>query len=164
MGLGSLFLHFGLTWSRYVAMGAVLLGLVASYGVVSAPLDAHALAALDGGPGSDVLDLGGLPLASLIVLNTFGVASVAGLALRSALAARRNQAGRGFFLGNLLLALGVLFLGFAGSLARAGIPGSFWFLMALGFIVLYLGFTRIDAAATAARQDVQESRQAVPPS
>lgn len=152
MGLGSVYLHYGPERSRWVMVVVLLLGLVASAGILGAPLDATVLARLDGGPGQDILDLGGLPLAALIVSNTFGVVAVAGLALRSALRSRPSPEGRGFALGNLLLAVGVLFLGLAGSLARLGVPETFWIMMALGFLILYAGFNRINAAAARAGQ------------
>jgi len=152
MGLGSVYLHFGPERSRWVMAVMLLLGVVASGGILAAPLDAGALARLDGGPGQEILDLGGLPLVALILSNTFGVVAVAGLALRSALRSRRSPEGRGFAAGNLLLAVGVLFLGLAGSLARLGVPETFWIMMALGFILLYAGFQRINAAALRASQ------------
>lgn len=152
MGLGSVYLHFGPGRSRWVAVVVILLGLGASAGVLGAPVDGAALARLDGGPGQDVLDLEGLPLAALILSNTFGLVAVAGLALRSALRSRQSPEGRGFAVGNLLLALGVLLLGLAGGLARLGVPGTFWIMMALGFLILYAGFNRINRAAAQASQ------------
>ncbi|BAS29042.1 hypothetical protein [Limnochorda pilosa] len=157
MGLGSVYLHFARTWRRAVAAAVAVLGLVASAGVAVAPLDVQALAALEGGPGQHVLDLGGPALASLIVLNTFGLVAVAGLAILSALRMRRHAGGGGFVLGNVLLAAGVILLGMAGSLARVGVPGGFWLLMALGFLILYVGFVRITAAT--ARQEVDRAER-----
>lgn len=152
MGLGSVFLHYGPDRARWVAVVVILLGVVASAGVLGASLDGAALSRLDGGPGQDVLNLEGLPLIALILSNTFGLVAVAGLAVRSALRSRQSPEGRGFAVGNLLLALGVLLLGLAGSLARLGVPGSFWMMMALGFVILYVGFNRINAAAARARE------------
>lgn len=152
MGLGSVYLHYGPDRSRWVAALVVLTGVVASVGVMGAPLDGEALARLDGGPGQDVLDLAGLPLAALILSNTFGVVAVAALAIRSALRSRYTPDGKGFTVGNLLLALGVILLGMAGSLARLGVPGTFWIMMALGFLILYGGFATINRAAARARE------------
>jgi len=115
MGLGSVYLHYGPDRSRWVAALVVLTGVVASVGVMGAPLDGEALARLDGGPGQDVLDLASLPLAALILSNTFGVVAVAALAIRSALRSRYTPDGKGFAVGNLLLALGVILLGMAGA-------------------------------------------------
>ncbi|MCL6520917.1 MAG: hypothetical protein K6U79_00905 [Firmicutes bacterium] len=155
LGLGSLFLHDrGGRWSRPIFWLVLLLSLAGAVALFRTPGDAAAVARLDGGPGTQVLALDRNPaaLVLLILLNTFGLVAVAGLALLSAWQLSRKQASGAFTQGNALIALGTILLGAAGSLARLGQPAWFWPLMALGFVVLYGGFARVNAAAGAARQ------------
>jgi hypothetical protein len=121
---------------------------VAAAGLLAAPVDTAALAALAGGSGRGVLLLPGWVRALLAGLNAFGVVAVVGVALRSALARlRRGEAGRAWG-GNLLIALGVLLLGAAGSASRlpAG-DAAFWPLMTAGWLAVYVGFVAVSGGS-----------------
>lgn len=140
MGLGSAYLGMSPKVARWSEAAVGVLAVLGTFGLLTAPLDAAALAALDGGSGVGVLDLPGWTLAILIVLNTYGTAAVVGVALWSAVNLARRRAVGQFFFANLLIATGVLFFAAAGTAARAmGSPG-FWGMMALGWIIAYGGF------------------------
>ncbi|MDI3317347.1 MAG: hypothetical protein QJR14_07010 [Bacillota bacterium] len=161
LGLGSVYLHDrGGRWARPLLVAVLLLSLVGAVALALTPGDAAAVARLDGGPGTEVLRLTENPVAliDLILLNTFGLVAVAGLALYSAWELHRKQASGPFAEGNLLIAAGTVLLGAAGSLARLGQPVWFWPLMALGFVVLYVGFVVINLAS-AARQAPRTASQ-----
>lgn len=144
LAAGSAYLGFGPRIGR-VATGAVaVLAPVAAAGVLGAPVDAAALASLDGGSGRGVLDLSGLPLAAMIALNTLATLTVAGVAVRSAVRRRGPGVAPG---GHLLIAAGVLLLGAAGGAARGlGQDAAFWPVMTAGWAVVY-GGVRLAAAA-----------------
>ena len=155
LGLGSVYLHtHGTNRVASTTLWIVIaLSIVGTVFLFLSPGDAAALAQLDGGPGTDVLSLSTVALVTLIVLNTFGLVAVAGLALDSAWELYRQRTSNRFFVGNLLLAVGTILVGAAGSLARLGAPTLFWALMAVGFVVLYAGFQVLNAASSAAQSD-----------
>ncbi|MDI3299102.1 MAG: hypothetical protein QJR08_08045 [Bacillota bacterium] len=162
LGLGSVFLHDrGGRWARPILGVVLLLSLVGAVELFLTPGDAAAVARLDGGPGTEVLGLTQNPpaLILLILLNTFGLVAVAGLALLSAWQLYRRQASSAFTEGNALIAAGTILLGAAGSLARLGQPFWFWPLMSLGFVVLYVGFVVINLASAAAHSTADAAHQ-----
>ncbi|KPV43890.1 hypothetical protein [Alicyclobacillus ferrooxydans] len=140
MGLGSLALVFSkkVVWSVVIVVAIV--GLVASIGIIVAPLNASALAHLDGGAGTGVIVNRALWLVPLIILNTFGALAVVGVGFMSAWKVLRHKAPKKFFLGNLWLSIGVLVIAGAGSGARLGWPGSFWVVMLIGWAIAFAGF------------------------
>ena len=145
LGLGSLALVLGKRVVRticFLLCGASLLAVVA---ISEATINTAALSKVAGTPGTGVLEPG-LWLPVLIVLNTLGVIFLAGVAIYSGWQlVRRRSSVAGFQPGNLLWAnvlilAGALFNAAAGSLARAfGLSGSFWLIMALGWIIFYCG-------------------------
>lgn len=132
-------------WSTNLVLAFTVLGAA---GILLAPVDAEALRALaatiDSGRG--VLGNKGLWLAQLIVMNLFGTLAVVLPALYSALQLAKKQAPGGYVLGNVLIALGVLFIGGGGTAARLG-AGGFWKSMAIGYIIAFLGFLAISRSA-----------------
>ncbi len=139
LGLGSLFL---VASRRLAEMALALLVNTSALGVgaiSAAPLNAEALAQLNGRPGTGVLEPGAwLPLT--IILNTVGVAAVVGVAIYTALR-RRHLLGA-----NVLIAAGDLVIGAAGAMARTGKPELFWATMLAGWIVIFAGFLMASAA------------------
>jgi hypothetical protein len=145
LGLGSLALVLGKRFVRtccFLLCGASLLAIVT---ISEAHIDMTVLSKVAGTPGTGVLEPGPW-LVPLIILNTLGVVVLAGVAAYSGWKLVRRQANvAGWNPGNLLWAnllilLGALFNGAAGTLARVfGLASSFWLVMALGWIIFYLG-------------------------
>lgn len=145
LGLGSFALVTGKRVARtfcFLLGGASLLAVVT---ISSASLDLRALSEVAGTPGTGVLTPGAW-LPTLIVLNTLGVIALAGVAIYSGWQLIRRRASvAGFHPGNLLWANVLIFAGailnaVAGTTARAfGLSSSFWLIMALGWIIFYLG-------------------------
>jgi len=143
MGTGSLYLAYSKRTGNVALAVVAILSVLGAVLLAMAPIDAQALAALNGGPGTGVLKPGAwLPV--LIVLNTYGLAAVVWVALASGWRAARRTGSGAMASGNLLLALGVIILGAAGTAARLGSGGYFWLTMALGWLVTYAGFRVID--------------------
>lgn len=139
LGLGSIYLvapRKAADRALGFLINASLLGAAAIW---AAPVDLPAFSALDGGPGTSVLQPGPwLPL--LILLNTLGVAAVVVVAIYSGIrAARRRMPGR-LLLANACIAAGDLVIGVAGSMARVGFPGLFWITMSVGWVIIFAGF------------------------
>ncbi len=145
LGLGSLALVVGKRLVRtccFLLCGASLLAVVT---ISEARINVSALSKIAGSPGTGVLEPGPW-LVTLIILNTLGVVLLAGVAVYSGWQLVRRQASvAGFHPGNLLWAnvlilAGSLCNGAAGTLARVfALNSSFWLIMALGWIIFYLG-------------------------
>ena len=145
LGLGSLALVLGKRVVRtccFLLIGASLLAVVT---ISEAQIDMAALGKVAGTPGTGVLEPGPW-LVTLIILNTLGVLFLVGVAAYSGWQLLRRQASvAGFRPGNLLWAnmlilAGALFNAAAGTLARVfGLSSSFWLVMALGWVIFYLG-------------------------
>jgi hypothetical protein len=94
----------------------------------------------------------------VIVLNTLGVVAVVGVALYSGWKLVRrasgtpNVSGSNLLRANILIMVGDLLNGAAGSLARfLGVQSAFWLIMCVGWIVFFIGVLlagRRQAAAT----------------
>lgn len=145
LGLGSLAL---VTGKRVARTFCFLLGgasLLAAVTVSGAAIDVHALSRVAGTPGTGILRPGAwLPL--LIVLNTLGVMVLVAVAVYSGWRlwqsrfSRSNTRAGNLLLGNVLILTGALCNAAAGTLARAfGLSSSFWLVMALGWVIFYLG-------------------------
>lgn len=145
LGLGSVHLVASPGLARLCTAGVLLFTVLGAAGILVAPVNVSELVSLNGGAGKGVLESKGLWLGQLIVMNLFGTLAVVIPALVSAVRLSRRQASPGFARGNVLIALGVLTIGAAGSAARLG-AGGFWLTMALGYVITYLGFRTIAAA------------------
>lgn len=162
LGLGSLALVTGTRVARtfcFLLGGASLLAVVT---VSGATINMHALSEIAGTPGTGILQPGAW-LPTLIVLNTLGVVALVAVALISGWRLWRRRSGRGesgpgfSLLGNVLILAGALCNAAAGTLARAaGLSAGFWLIMALGWLVFYLGVLLIGKRAT--RQRVPEGK------
>ncbi|HEX7736253.1 MAG TPA: hypothetical protein VF458_15480 [Ktedonobacteraceae bacterium] len=145
LGLGSLALVLSKRIVRtccFLLTGASILALVT---ISEAHINLAALGKVAGTPGTGVLEPGPW-LVTLIILNTLGVVWLAGVAIYSGWQLLRRRASvAGFAPGNLLWAnvlilAGSLLNGAAGTFARVfGLASGFWLIMALGWIVFYLG-------------------------
>ena len=161
MGMGSVYLAMPrkvadrLMW---VVSALLVIGTVLLFG---ARIDSAALAALAGGSGQGVF-LPGPWLITMILLNFFGTAAVAGIAVFSAWRAARSRSDVGFMWGNLVIGLGFLTLAMAGSMARwfPAWDGGFWVAMAVGWLVAYIGFRIVTKAAEARRSRSETTVQA----
>ena len=145
LGLGSLALA---GWKRLtrVLVGVVsFLSFIAIAFIFDATINKPLLAQIAGTPGTGILQRGPW-LVTTIVLNSFGAIAVAGVALYSGWKLKQRQASiAGLNTGTLLWAnacvfVGVIFIALAGSLAGFfGVESTFWLVMALGWIVLFVG-------------------------
>ncbi|MDI3269572.1 MAG: hypothetical protein QJR00_02600 [Bacillota bacterium] len=159
MGLGSLHLEWGQRHpSRLKAtvVGVLVLSLLGAILLALLPVQEGALLQLAGQPGTGAVShqgvLGALWLIDMILLNTFGLLAVMLVAAASAWRAYTARAPRRVAVGNGLIALGVLLLGAAGTAARVGFPGSFWVVMAVGWVVVYSGFGFIGSRSAGQRR------------
>jgi hypothetical protein len=146
LGLGSLALVARRRVTQtcfFLLCGASLLAVVA---ISEAPMNVSVLAKVAGTPGTGVLREMGAWLPTLIVLNTLGVVAVVGVAIYSGWQLLRRRASvsgfhpKNLLWANLLILMGDLLNAAAGTLARGfGLSGSFWLIMALGWLIFYLG-------------------------
>ncbi|HVA23776.1 MAG TPA: hypothetical protein VMW62_05220 [Chloroflexota bacterium] len=139
LGLGSIYLVAPRRVADLSLAGLVNAGALGAGAVLSATIDPGALARLNGGPGTGVLEPGPwLPIT--ILLNTCGVLAVVGVAIYSTIRlAQRRGSGR-LVAANVLIAIGDLVVGVAGSMARTGRPELFWVTMLAGWVVIFVGF------------------------
>jgi hypothetical protein len=129
----------------FLLCGASLFALVT---ISEAHIDTAALSqmASAGNPGDGVLQQSGAWLPTIAILNSLGVFAVAGVALYSGWQLFRRQQSLGgiqtghLLWANVLIFIGDLLNGAAGTASRLfGLSSSFWLIMALGWIVFYLG-------------------------
>jgi hypothetical protein len=145
LGLGSLALT---GWKRLtrILVGVVsLLSFIAIAFIFDATINMEVLAKIAGTPGTGILQRGPW-LIITIVLNTFGIVAVAGVALYSGWKlAKRQTSIAGMNTDTILWANACIFVGaildaLAGTLARLfGLDSAFWLIMALGWIILFIG-------------------------
>lgn len=172
LGLGSLALVLGKRLVRtccFLLTGASMLALVT---ISEARINLAVLDKVAGSPGTGVLEPGPW-LVALIILNTLGVVALAGVAIYSGWQLLRRRASVAGFApwnllwANMLILAGSLLNGAAGTLARVfGLSSSFWLVMALGWIVFYLGVLltskrKVSGSSTAAA--ASEQKQATTP-
>ena len=148
LGLGSLTLA---GWKR---LTRILVGIVSflSFVAMAFIFDAtipsanmEKLAQIAGTPGAGILQRGPW-LFTTIALNSFGAVAVAGVALYSGWKLKQRQTSiAGINTGTILWAnacifVGVVLIALAGSLAGFfGVESTFWLIMALGWIILFIG-------------------------
>lgn len=161
MGMGSLFLVVRESIARKILWGVHVLGLVGAVLILGAPMDIDALATLSGGSGRGILASGPwLPF--VIFLNFFGTLCVSGVALYSAIRSIVSRQDGRFALANLTIGVGFLLLAVAGSVAR-WVPdwdGAFWLVMAMGWLIAFVGFRIVTLAAEARRAQATQSANA----
>lgn len=156
LGLGSVYLAA----PRRLADGALAFlinaGALGIGALFIAPISREALTALNGGPGTGVIEPGvWLPIT--IGLNVLGVAAVVGVAIYWGMQVARHKGAGQFLAANVLIAAGDIVVGIAGSMARTGLPQLFWLTMLLGWIAIFAGF--LAASAAGSRLDMHLSSQ-----
>ncbi|MFQ5797013.1 MAG: hypothetical protein ACE5JP_18500 [Candidatus Bipolaricaulia bacterium] len=162
LGLGSIYLVASKRVAIVCLGGIIALSVIGTVLLFQAPIDRAELAALEGGPGRDVIGSGAwLPV--VIVMNSFGLIAVAGIALYSAWQLFHKQAAANYVWGNVLIAIGVIVLGAAGSAARLGRESGFWWAMTLGWVVAFAGFlvisTTVPARQTSTNANVSHTEE-----
>lgn len=145
LGLGSIGLLGKPRMTRICAGFLMLLSTIACIFVLDASIDMVKLSQIAGEPGTGTLQTGPW-LVMTIILNTLGVVAVAGVALYSGWQLLRKQASMGgmktsrVLWANIFIFAGAILNAVAGSLARfLGLDSIFWLIMAIGWIVLFVG-------------------------
>jgi hypothetical protein len=159
LGLGSVYLVAPRRVADLSLAALVNAGALGAGAVFSAGIDSGALARLNGGPGTGVLEPG-LWLPLTILLNTSGVLAVVGVAVYSAARLGRRRGSGRLVTANALIAIGDLVVGVAGSMARTGRPELFWVTMLAGWVVIFVGFLLTQpASVTDSRPDSDQRSQ-----
>ena len=145
LGLGSIALVTSARITRISLITLCILSVLAGVLILLATIDLPKLSHVIGTPGTGILKPG-VWLVMVIVLNSLGVVAVVGVAIYSGwkLVNRQpNVAGlrtMDLLWANVLILAGDLINGAAGTLARfLGIESVFWVIMALGWIVFFIG-------------------------
>jgi hypothetical protein len=158
LGLGSLALVARPNVTRLCLTVLVALSLVAIVSISLAGIDLSALSHVAGTPGVGILEPG-VWRPTIIVLNTLGVLAVVGVAAYSGWKLWRRQHSIASFRtlsllwANILILAGDLLNAAAGSLALLfHVASVFWFIMAVGWIVFFIGVLLTSYRPVAAHQ------------
>jgi len=145
LGLGSIALVTSARVTRVCLVILCILSVLAAVLISISNVDIHKLSQVVGTSGAGILQNGAW-LPTIITLNSLGALAVAGVAIYSGWKLLRRQSNvAGFRTNNLLwvnvlILLGVALISLAGSRARFfGAEGSFWLVMALGWVVFFFG-------------------------
>ena len=145
LGLGSIALVTSTRVTRICLVILCVLSILAAVLISISNVDLHQLSQVAGTAGTGILQNGAW-LPTIITLNSFGALAVAGVAIYSGWKLIRRQSNvAGFRTNNLLwvnvlILLGVALISLAGSRARFfGAEGGFWLVMALGWVVFFIG-------------------------
>ncbi len=145
LGLGSLSLAGWKQLTRRLVGIVSFLSFIAIAFIFDATINKSILAQIAGTPGTGILQRGPW-VVTTIILNSFGAIAVAGVALYSGWKLKRRQASiAGMNTSTILWANacifgGVLLVALAGTLASFfGVESTFWLIMALGWIILFVG-------------------------
>jgi len=145
LGLGSIALVTSARITRICLVILCVLSVLAAVLISISNVDLHQLSQVAGTAGTGILQNGAW-LPTIITLNSFGALAVAGVAIYSGWKLIRRQPNvAGFRTNNLLwvntlILLGVALISLAGSRARFfGAEGGFWLVMALGWVVFFIG-------------------------
>jgi len=145
LGLGSMALISNRYITRICFIVLCILSIIAVFLVFTANINMEKLSHIAGTAGAGTLQPGEW-LNATILLNSLGVTAVAGVALYSGwklIRRQTNMAGlrtSSILLANIFIFTGAILNGIAGSLARfLGLENMFWLIMALGWIVLFIG-------------------------
>jgi hypothetical protein len=161
LGMGSVALVFSRRTTR-ICLGILsFISLVAISFILDASIDLAQIRQVVGTPGTGVLQPGPW-LVPLILLNTLGVVALAGISIYSGWKLVRRQpdiAGlrtSNVLWANVLILVGALLNGAAGSLARFfGVENVFWLIMALGWVILFIGVLLASRRSRAQRPATQ---------
>jgi hypothetical protein len=167
LGLGSVALVTSKQVARVCFIVLCVLSVLAAALVALANVNMGALAHIAGTPGTGILQPRlGLWLYTIIILNLLGVLAVVGVAVYSGWKLVRRQSSLGglstsnILWANVLILMGDLLNGLAGTLARfLGLESTFWLVMSLGWVLFLAGVllaSQRPAAKTAAREHDQK--------
>jgi hypothetical protein len=157
LGLGSLALVGNRYIIRIIFIVLCILSLISAFFVFTAKINMEKLRHIAGTAGAGTLQPGAW-LSTTILLNSLGATAVAGVALYSGWKLIRRQttlAGlrtSSILLANIFIFTGAILNGVAGSLARFfGLENIFWLIMALGWIILFIGILLANKRSHATR-------------
>jgi hypothetical protein len=145
LGLGSIALLGKPRLTRVCAGLLMVFSVISGIFVLDATINMTQLRQIVGTPGTGTLQPGPW-LVMTILLNTLGVIAVAGVALYSGWNMWRHRISMGdmktinILRANICIFIGAILNAAAGTMARVlGISNTFWLIMALGWIVLFMG-------------------------
>lgn len=145
LGMGSIALVGSVAVKRICFNILILFSLIGTIFTLDTSINIGKLSTIAGTPGTGILQAGPW-LVTTIILNTLGVVAIGGVAIYSGWKLIRRQSSMGgmrtstVLWANILILLGAILNGAAGSLARfLGIQNVFWLIMAFGWIVLFGG-------------------------
>ncbi|HZT96225.1 MAG TPA: hypothetical protein VFB34_05245 [Chloroflexota bacterium] len=165
LGLGSIYLLAPRRVADLTAAALVVLSLIGIILLLMAGIDHGKLvhAAHVVGPGTSALKPGGWK-AMVAILNIFGSLAVVGGAIYSGWLTYRRHSPITFLYANVLIAAGTFLAALAGGVADQGaFAGSFWIILAAGFVVLFAGFLlttrrpRVSSAPTESKAEQVEA-------
>lgn len=165
LGLGSLALVAKRRATLICLTALYLMSALATVLIFFAQIDVAALAKVAGTPGTGIL-VPGPWLVTIIVLNSLGVVAVVGVAIYSGWKLLRRQSQTAGFntfnlvLANVLILVGALTDAAAGTLARfLGVEGLFWAIMAVGWIIFFVGVLYTSKRPHTAAQSASNAAQ-----
>ncbi len=145
LGLGSIALISRPLVTRISVSVLSILSVLAAVLILFAEINMTKLSQVAGTPGTGILQPGAW-LVMTIILNTLGVVAVVGVALYSGWKLVRRQSSVGgmrtsnVLWANIFILAGAILNATAGTLARfLGVQNTFWLIMAVGWIVLFVG-------------------------
>jgi hypothetical protein len=129
----------------YICLAVLsLLSILAAVSILLTDIDMQQLSQIAGTPGTGILHPG-IWLVLLIMLNSLGVVAVVGVAVYSGwklirrLSDTTTTQASNLLRTNVLIMVGDLLNGYAGSSARLGTQGTFWLIMSIGWTVFFVG-------------------------
>lgn len=145
LGLGSIALVSNPRVTRISASVLSVLSVLTAVLILLAEINMTRLSQIAGTPGTNTIQPG-VWLVMTIILNTLGVIAVVGVALYSGWQLMRRQTNMGgmrtsnVLWANIFILAGAILNATAGTLARfLGVQNTFWLIMAIGWIVLFVG-------------------------
>ncbi len=161
LGLGSVALVSSRRVTSICLTILALLSVLAIVSILLTGIDMQRLSRIAGTPGTGILHTG-VWLVLLIVLNTLGVVAVVGVAIYSGwkllhrVAGTTNVQAMNLLRANLLIMVGDLLNGLAGSQARfLGMQSAFWLIMSVGWTVFFAGVLLAGRRSQTTRTTVQ---------
>ena len=166
LGLGSVALVSNRYITRICFTVLCILSIRAVILVFTARINIEKLSHIVGTAGAGTLQPGEW-LTTTIILNSLGVTAVAGIAVYSGWKLMRRQTNIAglrtstILWANIFIFAGAILNGTAGSLARfLGLENMFWLIMALGWIVLFIGILLASKRPRAIRSSSQTGQEA----
>ncbi|HLG66114.1 MAG TPA: hypothetical protein VKY19_29620 [Ktedonosporobacter sp.] len=167
LGLGSIALVSSPRVTRISVSVLTILSVLTAVLILLAEINMTKLSQIAGTPGTGTIQPGAW-LVMTIILNTLGVVAVVGVALYSGWKLMRRQSSVGdmrtsnVLWANILILIGALLNAAAGTLARLlGVQNTFWLIMAVGWIVLFVGVLLANRRSSSSRSSTvpQEAAQ-----